>query len=70
MSYKYCTNFNEVRCSNSKHFPCDKCTDITEATEFLLKELKPKSGKLTTGCMNNDHAAYLLTKFVNEKCKK
>lgn len=64
--YKMCATPNVVSCPNKKKGECSKCIDITDATNWLLKELKPKSGTLLSGVMNNDYAAFLLTKYASQ----
>lgn len=69
MEHKFCKD-TAVECRfHKKGHPCSECVDITEATNFLLKELKPKSGTLKTGVMNNDYAAYLMTVFSKQFCQ-
>ena len=66
MEYKFCKD-KSVECQfHEKGLPCSECVDITEATNFLLKTLNPKSGTLQTGVMNNDYAAYLITIFSKQ----
>lgn len=67
MEHKFCKD-TAVECRfHKKGHPCSECVDITEATNFLLKKLKPKSGTLKTGIMNNEYAAYLMTEFSKQQ---
>jgi len=69
MKHKFCKN-TSIECKfHKKGQDCSECVDITDATNFLLKELKPESGTLKTGAMNNDYAAYLMTLFLNQHIK-
>ncbi len=65
--YMMCSKPNMVVCDmHKKGKPCNHCVDVTEATNFLLKKIKPKSGNLKTGIINSDYVALLLTEFVQE----
>ena len=58
--HKFCREHQKVECPlRNRNKSCDKCIDITKAGNFILNIIKPKSGSLKTGSMNNDFAAYL-----------
>ena len=68
--HKFCKD-TSVDCRfHKKGHPCNECLDITGATNFLLKTIKPTSGTLKTGVMNNDYAAKLMEEYASLKVKE
>lgn len=66
-SIMQCADINSIVCRfHEKGKPCCNCIDTTQATEFLLNKLKPKSGNLKTGIINCDYVPILLTEFASQ----
>lgn len=64
---KSCAKPNMVNCDlrtgKEAANNCKNCIDVTVAYDFLLKEVKPKSGTLRPGIINLDAVPLIMTKF-------
>ena len=67
MEYKFCKDTAIVCRYKEKGSMCKECVDTTEATNFLLREIKPKSGNLNGVIANMDYMAYLMELYANFK---
>lgn len=65
--YKFCKDTAVVCQFHKKGEPCTQCVDITGATKFLLKKIKPKSGKLDGVIANMDYVAFLMEEYKQTK---
>lgn len=62
---KFCKNPTKIVCPlHEIGKPCSECVDTTEATNFLIKELKPKDGKIKGVAVNMDYMAYLMEEYA------